>query len=532
MALAIPVHEVVERSNSPLLSVHDTWERVLLHEVAAVQNGFAFPSSQFSNGEDGVPLIRIRDILNSTTEATFTGGYEDAYIVQAGDLLVGMDGDFNSARWRGPKGLLNQRVCRVTVDPCHYDLAFLAYALPGYLDAINEFTSSITVKHLSSRSVEQIPLPLPPLTEQRRIVASIEEQFSRLDTGVATLERVRTNLERYRTAVLKAAVEGRLTETWREENPDVGAASELLERILKERRERWEKDQLAAYEKKGKKPPKNWQSKYKEPTASNTSDLPEVPEGWGWSTLDVVLSRIEAGKSFKCDERPPEDDEVGVVKVSAVTWGEFDQVESKTCTDQARVDPDLLINEGDFLFSRANTLALGGACVIVRRVDSSLMLSDKILRMHLVGISQQWLLLALRTLHCRREIERLATGNQNSMRNISQENIRRIRIPIPPLVEQKAIVEEVKRRFSVLDEVEAEVAANLKRAARLRQAILKRAFEGKLVPQDPTDEPASELLARIRADRERSGSAKRRKKGPAQKGERAPQPSLFSGAEG
>jgi type I restriction enzyme, S subunit len=128
-------------------------------------------------------------------------------------------------------------------------------------------------------------IPMSPTDEQRRIVAAIEEQFSRLDAGVAALERVRTNLKRYRTAVLKAAVEGRLTETWREENPDVEPASELLDRILKERRERWEKDQLAAYEKKGKKPPKNWRSRYKEPVGPNTEDPPKLPERWTQATV-------------------------------------------------------------------------------------------------------------------------------------------------------------------------------------------------------------------------------------------------------
>jgi type I restriction enzyme, S subunit len=103
-------------------------------------------------------------------------------------------------------------------------------------------------------------------------------------------------------------------------------------------------------------------------------------------------------------------------------------------------------------------------------------------------------------------------------------------VVLPPLAEQEQIVAEVERRLSILREVEAEVEANLKRAARLRQAILKRAFEGKLVPQDPTEEPASELLARIRAERERSASRKRRPgKQPAQRSTSEPQPSLFPG---
>src|ERR1019366_6344646 len=96
-----------------------------------------------------------------------------------------------------------------------------------------------------------------------------------------------------------------------------------------------------------------------------------------------VLNGIEAGKSFKCEERPPKDTEVGIVKVSAVTWGKFDEDASKTCLSSERIDSKLFIQPGDFLFSRANTIQLVGACVIVQGVSRGLMLSDKILRFRL-----------------------------------------------------------------------------------------------------------------------------------------------------
>ena len=117
------------------------------------------------------PLLRIRDGLDSKTEAFFTGIYEDLYLVQPGDLVVGMDGDFNCALWRGPEAVLNQRVCKVSPDERLYCKQFLSYALSGYLRAINGATSSVTVKHLSSRTVQEIPLPLPPRAEQDKIVA-------------------------------------------------------------------------------------------------------------------------------------------------------------------------------------------------------------------------------------------------------------------------------------------------------------------------------------------------------------------------
>jgi type I restriction enzyme S subunit len=179
--------------------------------------------------------------------------------------------------------------------------------------------------------------------------------------------------------------------------------------------------------------------------------LPPIPSSWIWAELGDVLSSIEAGKSFKCEERPPNETEVGIVKVSAVTWGTFDADASKTCLSSEHVDPKLFIQPGDFLFSRANTIQLVGACVIVEEVSRRLMLSDKILRLRFQAVEPRWLLHVLRTSWGRAEIERLATGNQESMRNIGQDRIRALRVPLPPLAEQRRIVAEIENQFKRLD---------------------------------------------------------------------------------
>lgn len=147
---------------------------------------------------------------------------------------------------------------------------------------------------------------------------------------------------------------------------------------------------------------------------------PQLPTGWMILPLGNFIESIEAGANFKCEERPPHEGEVGVAKVSAVTWGEYDENESKTCHDAARIAPNLLIAPGDFLFSRANTISLVGACVIARRVTRRVMLSDKILRLRLRAVEPAWVLYFLRSAVGRSHIERLATGNQESMRNIGR----------------------------------------------------------------------------------------------------------------
>jgi len=212
---------------------------------------------------------------------------------------------------------------------------------------------------------------------------------------------------------------------------------------------------------------------------------PRLPPGWRWRSLGELLTDIEAGKSFKCDERPPTASDIGVVKVSAVTWGEFDEHESKTCTDPSRVDPHLFIQAGDFLFSRANTIKLVGAAVVVGAVSGRLMLSDKILRLRFAeDVDPSWVLYVLRSSWGRAEIERLATGNQESMRNIGQDRIRQIRIPWVQHAEQKRIVAEIEKQFTRLDTgVEAlrRLQAHLRR---YRAAMLTGALGGRLVPSE------------------------------------------------
>ncbi|MCX9079730.1 MAG: restriction endonuclease subunit S, partial [Candidatus Methanoperedens sp.] len=155
MALTVSVDEIVAGSSNPVLRGKSDWGRVRLREVASIQNGGPFDSALFSKSE-GHPLIRIRDIARSDTETRFKGEFDPCYVVNPGDLLVGMDGDFNCSRWKGQQGLLNQRVCCIRLEHSKYDARFLDHVLPSFLRAINDATSSVTVKHLSSRTVADI----------------------------------------------------------------------------------------------------------------------------------------------------------------------------------------------------------------------------------------------------------------------------------------------------------------------------------------------------------------------------------------
>lgn len=172
------------------------WERKRLVDVLEVQNGFAFDSEGF-NPSKGLPLIRIRSLKSGVeTETRYDGNYDEKYVVRAGDLLIGMDGEFGCYEWKGEPALLNQRVCRLQGFSSELLPRFLFYGVNDYLKAIEEVTGYATVKHLSSKQILAIEFPVPPLAEQQRIVGVLDEAFAGLATAQAHAAR---NLQNART---------------------------------------------------------------------------------------------------------------------------------------------------------------------------------------------------------------------------------------------------------------------------------------------------------------------------------------------
>jgi type I restriction enzyme S subunit len=151
-----------------------TWPTVELAKLATILSGFAFDSTKFSD-DAGIPLVRIRDVSRGSTDTYFNGDYDFKFIVNDGDLLVGMDGRFNRELWRGGRALLNQRVCRITADGNNLDQRYLYHFLPRALSRIEDKTPFATVKHLSTPKVRSIQVPLPPLEEQRRIAYILDQ---------------------------------------------------------------------------------------------------------------------------------------------------------------------------------------------------------------------------------------------------------------------------------------------------------------------------------------------------------------------
>lgn len=476
--------------------------------------------------EHGIPHLRSSNIRNRkivwenlryVSEETYQA-YMTRGLPQKGDVLFTTEAPLGEVALAPEQRFsLAQRMMILRPNKDLLLSKFLLYQIENeeFQRNLSKSGTGTTVTGVSSRNFQPTPIILAPINEQKRIVEKIEELFSELDQGIESLKTAQKQLKVYRQAVLKWAFEGKLTEEWRKQHSSTLKTGEALLAQIKAERENHYQQQLAEWEEKvrewkaigqvGKKP-----SKPQKPKGlpllgeKEIVDIPKLPEEWKWTQLGELLDNIEAGKSFRCEERPPKNDEIGVAKVSAVTWGTYDELESKTCLEEDKIEKNFLIESGDFLFSRANTIELVGACVIAQQVSLRVMLSDKTLRFKFSEeTNQKFILYFLRSRYGRNEIERLATGNQESMRNIGQERILRIRTPFPSSTEQEQIVQEIESRLSICDQLEQTIAENLQKAEALRQSILKQAFEGKLVPQDPNDEPADRLLERIKQEKEK-----------------------------
>ncbi len=296
---------------------HWSWARLI--DIARPSYGFAFPSGRFNSAKRGMPLIRIRDISATDTEAYYEGEYDPAYLVVPGDYLVGMDGDFNLRRWMGKEGLLNQRVMRINGWRCGINPEFVKLPLQFVLNHLHGETSLTTVKHLSAKQVNGIELPLPPLAEQHRIVARVDELMvlcDRLEAARAERETRRDRLtaaslarldepnpdhatfvqdarfalnnlaavttrpdqvKQLRQTILNLAVRGRIVS----QDPNDETASELLKRISAEKARLVKAGQIR-------------QDKPTKPAAFE--DLPfDLVSGWQPAKIEQVLDELQTG---------------------------------------------------------------------------------------------------------------------------------------------------------------------------------------------------------------------------------------------
>lgn len=366
---------------------------------------------------------------------------------------------------------------------------FLRAISQEFVDALSGVQYGVSYPAVKDDQVRAQKIKLPPSEEQRRIVDRIDMLFAQLDKGEEALRAVQKQLARYRQSVLRAAVTGQLTADWRAENAHrLEHGRDLLARILQARREAWD-----------------GRGKYKEPIEPDSADVPELPEGWAWASVDQIIREgLSNGRSV-----PDAAEGFPVLRLTSLRDGRIDLTERKTGAWSAASAQAFLVERGDVLVSRGNgSKQLVGRGGLVDEEPDPVAYPDTMIRIPILRehIHPEWFLQLWNASFMREQIEKSAKTTAGIYK-INQTDIRNFIVPVPSLSEQLAIEEIVDEQMEKIGQLAAWCEAELARSAALRQSILKDAFAGRLVSQEPDDEPAADLLARIRG---RSSAAPRR----------------------
>lgn len=474
-------------------------------------NGFAFkPEHREAAGR---PIVRIQNLtdpekpLNRTLLAV-----SEYFHVATGEMLLSWSATVDVFVWNREPALVNQHIFRVVPHERLVEKSFLFHWLKVAIDQLldSEHLHGSTMKHINRGPFMAHRIPLPPLREQQRIAEALDELLSDLDAGVSELKAAQRKLAQYRQSLLKAAVEGTLTADWRAAHgkpQETGA--ELLRRILSERRARWEQKQLSKFAEQGNAPPNGWQAKYPEPVAPDLTDMPPLPEGWVWASVEQ-LADLMSGHTPKDAGQFAQDD-------GCVHWFKVGDM-------NAPGNEDLLIKASvRFTHAVASKLGLkvapagtivfpkrGGAIATNKKRKLGVSAAYDLNMMGLVAApsAAEWLWSWFKGIN----LAKLSDGS--NIPQINNPDIAPLLVPIPPVAELTELIDRLEGALENVIEQEESVAKVLKQAAAQRKNLLKAAFAGQLVLQDPNDEPASELLARIRAERASNdgGMSRRRRK--------------------
>jgi type I restriction enzyme S subunit len=342
-------------------------------------------------------------------------------------------------------------------------------------------------------------IPLPPLSTQQLIVDKIEELFSHIDAGVEGLKQTKVKLQQYRQSVLKDAVTGKLTETWREQNADkLEPASELLERILEERRANWEAEQLKIFEEKGKTPKDDkWKGKYKTPILPNEKVKVNFPENWEVVSPDMVFASVTDGDH----QAPPKAENgipflvIGDVKTGKVNIGDKRFV-PREYYDAIKLERRP--TKGDLLYT------VVGSYGIPVKVESEI---EFCVQRHIAilkpstGINRDFYFHLFNSGLVYSQAGDVATGT--AQKTVSLGGLRSFKIPLPPAEEQLAISNLVTEKLEGSFRTEATIDQKIRHSASLKSSILSDAFSGELVENIETDESAEQLLEKIKAEKEK-----------------------------
>jgi type I restriction enzyme, S subunit len=503
------VKPISEEEVSKLSELPENWKRVRLNDLSfLITDGKHGDCRNHENS--GYFFISAKDIFDgkinyANARQIKKEDFEEVHKrtdLQPGDILVTNAGTIGriaiaTANDKTSKTTFQKSVAIIKKPNSLIDSKYLAYHLENDVERIKLVSKGTAQKNLLLGTMSELIIVICPFPEQRAIVSKIEQLFSELDNGIANLKLAQEQLKVYRQAVLKKAFEGELTRKWREQQLDLPDANDFLKRIQKEREE---------VTKSGKKLQKNNQL--------NETELSELPNGWGWTRLGNLVEEPKYGTSKKCDYNI---NGIGVLRIPNISDGLINDSDLKFAQFNSTEIENYRLKTGDILTIRSNgSVDLVGKCALVSSKDEKYLYAGYLIRLRPRSplINSKYLLNCLSSIDLRYQIESKAKST-SGVNNINSGELQSLIIPLCSLPEQQAIVQEIETRLSVCDKIEQENEANLERAEALRQSILKKAFEGKLLNEKELAEVrraedwevAEVLLQKIKA--ERAGNVKK-----------------------
>lgn len=483
------------------------WIKASINDICRLVTKGSTPTSYgYKYVNEGINFTKVENIRNGTINLPSIKEFitSDAHNflkrsqLQANDVLFSIAGTIGRVGIVKDLDLPANTNQAVSIIRCPWQFIapkYLALVLASPITrlAIEQRPRGVGMNNLSLGDIKDLTIPIPPFSEQNRIVAKIEELFTNLDAGVDALKKVQAQIKRYRQAVLKYAFEGKLTAEWREANKDeLEPASVLLERIREERK-------------------KKLGGKYKEPPAVDTSNLPELPEGWAWTRAGEISDRIQYGTSEKANT---DSTGIPVIRMGNIQDGQITLESLKYFPRDSSWLEDFILEEGDVLFNRTNSAELVGKTAVYKKVHPITVFASYLIRVKVDSDKYNPDLLSyfINSLYGRKYISSVVS-QQVGQANVNGTKLAAMPIPLFTKAEQEFLVREVQRRLSIADSVERTIQQGLQQSDRFRRSILKKAFEGKLVSQDPNDEPAHRLLKRIEEERAKQAAESKKAKG-------------------
>ena len=451
----------------------DGWRWANLGELAEFINGAAFKPTDWA--AEGKPIIRIQNLTNPAAKINrTTRSVGEKYAVDHGDLLVSWSATLEVFIWKGEPAWLNQHIFKVIPRDEIVDTRYMFYLLRHEIEALKkgEHLHGSTMMHINRKPFLAHRFPFPPIETQRFIVARIDELFTEIDDGEVALTRARSELETYRKALLKAAVTGELTAEWRAANPTKETGIDLLNRILTDRRARWEADPLN----KGKR--------YKEPAGPEMQGLPELPHSWSWATAEMLSDGGKGhiiigpfGSDLKTSDYRAEG--VPLVFVRHIRARSYDDLKPKFVSiEKAHLLRSHIVQSGDILVTKMGDPP-GDADIYPSDQSDAVITADCIRWRPAVGIDRGFCLNWVNSMPGSAWILQMTKGV--AQQKISLETFKRMPVPVPPLSEALVIMEQLAQTMESYEGQRNVVEIGAGKASAIRQSILATALRGELV---------------------------------------------------